>query len=923
MRSRVSNAIARALNVCAIACALISVSNAVSAQTNTGGIRGLVKDDTGAVLAGVTIETTSNVLVGGASVQVTNERGEYRYERLPIGVYKFVFSLQGFQSIIRDGVRVELGRTIDLDVTMGVSALEENVTVSAAAPVVDSVHAGTSTNFTQAMLEEIPSARTSWFNTIAFAPAVRADVENFSSSNFLMYGSNANQNSFQFEGIDYNSPMSGGLYMRPNPDATGELQIKSIGATAEEAGFQGGIINEILRSATNQWKGHVAYYYMGNSLVGNNTPDAQYPFAIAYLSDLTASIGGPVVKDRIFANLMFERFDNKQVQVGVPIDNGPIAKRTKPALKVNARISQSNSIDFAYTDSYHDAAPQASILQPVETFNEDAAHDPVFAGTWSKVFGSRTVFEMKGGGIWFPTDPRPPRSNDTTTPGRFDIGTGQYSVNARTGNTNRFMNARITAALAHVTDKFIRGTHDLKVGTQITPASGGFEAMAMVGGEYFTDRNGQPFRVERQEPAVRAGVMRGIGVYFQDNWQISNRATLNLGIRVDRTTGSVAEADQYDAASRKTGVTFSEVPDVIKFTDVSPRLGMTYKVDSDGHTVAKASYGRYFGRMQVSQFSALSPGNLPTVTYNYNPLTGLYDIFQSSVDPKANYAVDPDLTNEYTDQFYLGVERQLAPGLGVDATFVVKKEHNWIRVEDKTGVYVPIQVADTFQGKTQVLTIYDRVSPSSQSLFTTTNRNDFRQDYKSMVVQVNKRMTDTWQLLGAYQWERSYGVNTGALALNSQNFGDTGPNGFGRDPNDLINAYGPQYTNSEHTLRATGNVRVPGAINIGAQASFETGRQYGRVITVANLGQGTRVIQAEPRGTYHLPSTSNLQVRVGRDFTLSGGHRLRLSLDLYNIFNVDTAISVRNDSTQRPELFGQTLAVVSPRRAQIGFRYEF
>jgi hypothetical protein len=89
------------------------------------------------VLAGVTIEAASPALIGGASVQVTNEQGLYRYDRLPVGIYRFAFSIQGFGTSTREGVRVELGRTIDLDATLSLSAVEENVMVSAASPVVD------------------------------------------------------------------------------------------------------------------------------------------------------------------------------------------------------------------------------------------------------------------------------------------------------------------------------------------------------------------------------------------------------------------------------------------------------------------------------------------------------------------------------------------------------------------------------------------------------------------------------------------------------------------------------------------------------------------------------------------------------------------------------------------------------------------
>jgi hypothetical protein len=133
--------------------------------------------------------------------------------------------------------------------------------------------------------------------------------------------------------------------------------------------------------------------------------------------------------------------------------------------------------------------------------------------------------------------------------------------------------------------------------------------------------------------------------------------------------------------------------------------------------------------------------------------------------------VDPNLTNQYTEQFFIGLERQVAPDLGIDVSFVVKNEHDFIRVKDQAGVYATQPFIDTFNGVTQTVSVYNLVSPSSQSLFQTTNRNDFQQEYKSFVVQVNKRLSSHWQLLGSYQWERSLGDNTGVIAITSQNFG--------------------------------------------------------------------------------------------------------------------------------------------------------
>src|SRR5213593_4877169 len=111
----------------ATCCVIALLAANAAAQTATGGLRGFVKDETGAVLVGVTIEASSPVRIGGAAVDVTDAQGLYRFENLPPGDYTLVFSLSGFSTIRREGIRVEVGRTIQLDAAMKVGAVEQSI----------------------------------------------------------------------------------------------------------------------------------------------------------------------------------------------------------------------------------------------------------------------------------------------------------------------------------------------------------------------------------------------------------------------------------------------------------------------------------------------------------------------------------------------------------------------------------------------------------------------------------------------------------------------------------------------------------------------------------------------------------------------------------------------------------------------------
>jgi len=191
-------------------------ASTTSAQTATGGIRGFIRDGTGAVLVGVTVEATSPARIGGAAVDVTDAQGLYQFENLPPGVYTVVCSLQGFTSVRREQLRVEVGRTIQVDVALQLGNVEQSITVTGESPVVDALHAGVTTNFNKDWLQSVPTARQSYFDVVTYAPSVKINqVPN--DSRFVIFGSSSDQNSFQYEGVEISAVSNGGVWDFPSP----------------------------------------------------------------------------------------------------------------------------------------------------------------------------------------------------------------------------------------------------------------------------------------------------------------------------------------------------------------------------------------------------------------------------------------------------------------------------------------------------------------------------------------------------------------------------------------------------------------------------------------------------------------------------------------------------------------------------------
>jgi outer membrane receptor protein involved in Fe transport len=889
---------------------LVLGCDAADAQVSTGGIRGIVKDSSGGVLVGVTVEVTSPALIGGPVTQVTNPQGLYRFDNLAVGEYTIVFTLQGFSTLRHEGVRVEVARSVQLDVAMAVGAMEQSITVTGESPVVDAVHSSFTSNFNQQMLDNVPSQRTSWFDVVTAAPAVRSTTTS-NSATFELYGSSTGQNSYQNDGVEVAAPSGGTVWSFPNPDTIEEVQVVGIGASAEYSGFQGGVVNIVTKSGGNQIKGSASFFYGGNQLTDNNSPPGEeFPYYIDYQRDLTMSLGGPIKKDRLWVIGLAEFTARRSSEVGTDPAFAPSEHNYKPFVKVNGKLTNNDMFEFQFSDEYFRLPEGIDQLTPVNTVHDEHGRNPIYVGRWTRSFGSKTFLEARGGGIYI-RDHFDPHSGDFTTPGHVDNGTGESSVNATNATRQNQNQTTLAATMTHHADAFVTGSHDFKFGAQYSNGMN-LQNSSRIGGISYTDYYGLPYQATVSETTATIGRVRTTGAFAQDNWTVTDRLTLNLGIRFDHSLGDIPETDKLDPSFANVVGGYPGISDVVAFDNISPRLGLSVKLDPTGKTVAKASYGRYYARMNTNLFQQISPGGTVSTTYDYNPATKNYDIVFSTSNPKLNQTIDPNLDDEWDDQYFIGLERELLPDLGVNASFVMKKEKNFIRAQDIRSVFAPRTITDTFNGVSQAITVYNRTTPASQVLVEPTNRpDDFRQDYKSVVLQAYKRFSRRWQLQSSYQWQRN-------IAYTNDGPSTT----FGQTPNDFINAYARLATDSTHAFRVSATSELRWGIQVGVHSLFESGRPIPRTITVRGLSQGTLTLMAQPRGSYSLPSRNDLALRVGKDLRFGNRQLLRLSLDIQNLFNSDTPLSIDNNSSHADTYLAPT-AIFLPRRAILGFRYTF
>ena len=229
-----------------------------------------------------------------------------------------------------------------------------------------------------------------------------------------------------------------------------------------------------------------------------------------------------------------------------------------------------------------------------------------------------------------------------------------------------------------------------------------------------------------------------------------------------------------------------------------------------------------------------TPSHTDRYWYEYNWDTGAYDILYSHVDPLANIGIDPNLKSPYSDQYSLGLEREIFPEFTFSLTGLYKKSKDAIATLNTGAVYEVIDYYDAYGD--QVLQVYNQINSYIDNFYLITNPGDYA-TYKALIIALKKRLSNNWQL-------------NGSLTLSkARSF----PKGY-RDKNELVNMYGVAgYYDREFQFKLSGTYIFPHGIIFSAYFSYIQGAPFNRTIRVP-LNQGPMVVAAEERGSQRYPN---------------------------------------------------------------------
>jgi len=699
------------------------------------GIAGVVRDATGGVLPGVTVEARSPVLIEQVRTVYTDGQGLYRIIDLRPGTYSVTFTLPGFRTVVREGVELPAAFTATINADLTVGGLEETLTVTGAAPTVDTQSVIQRTQLSREVRDAIPlPSNSGGFNVLipsAVLPATDRDVGGLrgeSGQDFTIHGNRNNDFQQLRDGMDFGQLMGGGNRASSiNPASVQEFIVLTAGTAQAEAG--GVAINTIPRDGGNTFSGTFQGNWTSADLQGNNIDDtlegrgATSPGDIKKLYDVGFGVGGPIAQNKIW---FFASGRSWVTESYIPgnfynavqgsrlyrPDTSRRAYENNFYKELNGRVtwqaSERNKIAVTYI---RDDSCQCHFGQRDGTRSPESAGSNHFIpnwrvqAKWTFPMTSRLMLSAGGSLLGGKID------REATGGGPDDYFVTDLNTNYTYGHHGRsFGNPPAIAGYLdwgtynqQVDLNYVTGSHALVVGLQHRYANR-TENFTINHGTTLGLRGDVPAEVTLwTSPFANEQRQRMLALYAQDQWTL-DRLTLNLGVRLDTFKGWVppvaAEAAQFELFSMPER-NFAAVDDALNWKDINPRIGAAYDLFGTGRTAVKGFFGRFIFIQRHQDISPFSPAAqvVRDADRSWNDLNG--DLLPQENElgpisdenfgsPVAGTEYDRAITHgwhnrDYSWQGSLSVEHELAPNVAVEVGYYRTWYGNF-RAQDNTAV---------------------------------------------------------------------------------------------------------------------------------------------------------------------------------------------------------------------------------------------
>src|SRR5712671_6464294 len=659
-------------------------------------ISGIVKDASGAVLPGVTVEAASPVLIEKTRSTVTDGAGQYRIINLLPGTYTVTFTLAGFSAIKRADIELTGAFTATINADMKVGGVSETITVSGETPIVDTQSIRRQTTISNELMTAIPTAR-SWAAPPRLIPGIftmgggPTDIQVTPQMTvFGGAGGRNNEGRMQVDGLNAGAGLGGSgvsTYVADISNAQEVVTTTSGGLGEVEVG--GPSLSIIPKSGGNSIKGSAYLSGVSKKMVGSNYSDAlktaglTTPGVLLRQWDYTFGIGGPIKKDRLWYYVtardegQYRSIPNifPNLNAGDPTKRLYVADQTREVqgaeawrlyvVRLTYQASARNKFNIHWDEQHpcngstygttgdgcRNQPESGAVYGPLGLGGLTSTTSPETGGylydhprvrllTWSSPTTNHLLFEAGFGAYQAPFGPYESPGNTTRGLARVteqcaagcSLNGGIPNLTYRSANWGHSWDAQYTWRGSM---SYVTGAHNLKIGYGGVALVSDLENHTNDLNLAYTLSNGTPISLTQSLlPFTTSYRTRNMSFYVQDQWT-HGRLTLQGALRFDRNWSFSPEQQIPASNFLNTAITFPQTPGVTGYKDLSPRGGFAYDLFGNGKTSVKVNFGKYLEPTSNNNNYILSNpiGRIATTTA------------RSWTDSNNNFSPDCDLKN--------------------------------------------------------------------------------------------------------------------------------------------------------------------------------------------------------------------------------------------------------------------------------------